>query len=392
FELVQRITQSIHAITSTEKKHLPSTTPPLRPPAPQLRDPSFHTRERAQLENAKGAASRKSKASWAFSDVDELEAFLEKIIRKVHQEKDEKHRNGTYGLLCDPTVLTGEDEFKRNLSSWLGTNWTSATYDNFVQRRLDGTCDWILRRSEFLNWESTDSELPKALWIHGPAGYGKTVLCARVVEHLKTSFGSPLAYYFFSSESESRSEPFIIIRSWVFQIINQHGKAFELGRERWDATSVRPTLPLEDVKDLFTAIVRNLPGCVFILDGLDECAATGYDGKAEHRDCLADFLVFLRQSVSNTQSRLIIVSRNEPEIRDGLYAEASHARWDLTEFQIRPADVKPDATRFSRRIVDRKLSNKTEAQREELSHRIVEQFESMFQCIRTLEMLTGTAH
>ncbi|KAI0596857.1 hypothetical protein F4775DRAFT_563012 [Biscogniauxia sp. FL1348] len=67
------------------------------------------------------------------------------------QERDEKRKTGKADLLLDPMILADLDEFKRGLSSWLGTALTVVSYNNYVQRRLEGTCDWILQRSEFVS-------------------------------------------------------------------------------------------------------------------------------------------------------------------------------------------------------------------------------------------------
>lgn len=255
-------------------------------------------------------------------------------------------------------------------------------YDTFIQRRLEGTCNWILERPEFRHWEATNSDCTKVLWIHGPAGYGKTILCARLVEHLLAHY--PLAYYFFSSDSDSRTDPFIIIRSWISQVISQNRHAFELARGQWEATDGRPATQIE-IAELFTLIVRNTPNCIFLVDGLDECAGTGHDWKPDYQDSLLAFFTSLKHATSNTKSRLIVVSRNEPDIRSGLRIEVSGAKWDLIECRITSDDVKPDATLFSRSMVDRKLKTKNETEREDLAHRLVDRFESMFLCIKMLE-------
>ncbi|KAI2627734.1 hypothetical protein GGR54DRAFT_429923 [Hypoxylon sp. NC1633] len=378
-----------------------------RPAGPASRDPLSRTKKSMQLERFRGSASRRTKLAWALigkekiSDQTELVAALLQCLRELvppQQPSDtgrtqigpESHAIDALSLRLQQAIRMIEDneekringDFKRNLASWLGTTWTTTMYDTFVQRRLSGTCDWILERSEFRNWEATDFDTAKVLWIHGPAGYGKTILCARVVEHLAARF--PLAYYFFSSDSDSRADPFTIIRSWISQIISQNQRAFELARGRWEATDGRPATQME-VVELLILVAQNTPNCFFIVDGLDECAGTGYDWQNRYRNSLLGFFRSLKQAISNTKSRLLVVSRNEPDIRDGLRIEISGTAWDLVEYCVGPDDVKPDATIFSQSIVDRKLGNKSEAQREELAHRMVDRYESMFLCIKMLE-------
>ncbi len=46
-------------------------------------------------------------------------------------------------------------------------------------------------------------EVHKILWVNGPPGYGKTILCAKVVQQFSTGSNNPVAYFFFSSDLEA---------------------------------------------------------------------------------------------------------------------------------------------------------------------------------------------
>ena len=136
-------------------------------------------------------------------------------------------------------VLTIIDEMRKELESWIDAPWTNHLYDNFVERRLDGTCDWIRSRPAFVDWISPEfpAGSAKMLWIHGPAGYGKTILCASIVQHLSAALDPKVAFFFFSSESGSRGDPFIVIRSWISQVVSRNQDAFELACSRCDPNS-----------------------------------------------------------------------------------------------------------------------------------------------------------
>ncbi|KAF3361348.1 hypothetical protein VdG1_00957 [Verticillium dahliae VDG1] len=63
----------------------------------------------------------------------------------------------------------------------------SERYHDSLQKRLIGTGDWILDRPAFLHWVAKEySTGPKLLWVNRPTGFGKTILCARVVKHLSS--------------------------------------------------------------------------------------------------------------------------------------------------------------------------------------------------------------
>lgn len=281
-------------------------------------------------------------------------------------------------------MLISEGEIRKHLDGWLDTFWTNRMYDNFLHKRLDDTCDWVLSRPEFLRWQSPGPRQKSLLWVNGPPGYGKTILCARMTQHLSDTAKGPLAYFFFSSDLERRADPFVVVRSWISQIVRQSQKAFDLASERWEIADGH-TASHSEIEEIFKAIVESIPDCIFIVDGLDECAVTDSDWKRDHRETLVGFLQTLRHAVIGETSRVLIVSRNTQEIREGLGAERCGLDPALEEIQIRPEDVRADATLFSRDIVDHKLANKNETQREQLSSRMVDRCESMFLGIKMLE-------
>ncbi|KFY32168.1 hypothetical protein V493_00457 [Pseudogymnoascus sp. VKM F-4281 (FW-2241)] len=418
-KVVDQIFQCLQDIDADTDSKQTDPSPSSREESRQARGPPIGLAGHVQMDKSQKPKSRRTKLAWAFQDkkksfdqTQNVAALLHSLYELVPPAGSDGTRDSHESLSTVNPLRKGareietvssilqriemalekaqdlddkrsSDDFKSELPRWLGTTWTPAMYDNFVERRLDGTCEWIFDRPEYVHWENGDAADTNVLWIHGPAGYGKTILCAKLIERLK-SRDSPLAYYFFSSDSDSRADPFAIVRSWAYQVIAQNQQAFELARGRWEATNRRPSSQA-DVKELFEVIVRNIRSCIFVVDGLDECAGIGCDWKADYRTTLAGFFTYLKQATSNTRSRLIVVSRDEREIREGLNGPNSGSYWNLTACPILPANVKPDATRFAQSIVDLKLGNKTEAQREQLAHQMVDHFESMFLCMRALE-------
>ncbi|KAH8656379.1 hypothetical protein BGZ61DRAFT_523970 [Ilyonectria robusta] len=395
---------------STRSSSASATLIPVQKSASRQQGRRGHAKGSVWLEKYHGSMSRKARLAWALQDKNKTSEQTQNVaalLQRLHdlvlppethganyvQAGSETWELGTLPDLIQQLSMAVEralaldkehrnNEFKREFPRWLGITSPTAMYDNFVQRRLEGICEWILQRREFQEWEKPELAHTKALWIHGPAGYGKTILCAKVIEHLRFT-NSLVAYHFFSSDSESRADPFAIIRAWTYQMISGNEQAFELASVRWQASDRRPATP-KDMKELFEAVMQSVPACVFIVDGLDECAGIGYDCKASYRQSLKEFFTFLKQSISKP-SRLIVVSRDEPEIREGLHLREVGTRWALFDCPIGPKDVKTDAMRFARNIVNRKLQNKSELQRNELSSRVVDRFECMFLGIQILE-------
>jgi ankyrin repeat protein len=283
-------------------------------------------------------------------------------------------------------------------------------YDSCLKARLAGTCQWVLATLAFREWSTVrpDDDTPRLLWINGPAGFGKTVLAASLTQHLtKLAPLDPIAYFFFSAAAEARDDPLAIIRTWTSQLVSLNDIAFKLALEQSDE-KVASIASESQVWSIFASIADNISPCTFVLDGLDECVKAG--------DRRADFLSQLKRSVAHTASRLLIVSRDEPDIRSELCA-ASPAAADggdsngnimamydapspaclmtsrlpsqqlqppppggicLTELSISEADVHDDVARFSRSIVDRKLPNKDAELRQTLAADMARKSAGMF--------------
>lgn len=191
-----------------------------------------------------------------------------------------------------------------------------------------------------------------------------------------------LGYFLYSSEQESKADPFVVMRSWLSQLILKSRPAFEIACQHQDSQNGR-TASRSDIIGLFIDIVQQVPNCTFIVDGLDECT---HREKIDGANSLKAFVETLQRAVSNCASRVLLTSRNDQDIRTGLYGTGTKpAQQNLAEYHISQGDVKSDATKFSRSIVDNKLVSKTEEQKDELSQRMVDRSESTFLWIKMLE-------
>ncbi|OHE93130.1 hypothetical protein CORC01_11542 [Colletotrichum orchidophilum] len=273
-----------------------------------------------------------------------------------------------------------EAETRRDLRAWLACPPPNDLYFESKQKRLEKTCDWILERPEFIEWLAPDAKstnTEKLLWINGPAGLGKTVLCARVVEYLMSLSQTPVAYFFLSSDFESRDNPYAAIRSWVHQVTSCRQVAYQLVRDKWLAQNEQFATQTEIV-NLFREVAQAIHGATFVLDGLDECTWIG-EGHQDNKS-LRNFLDTMMKAVSNTHSRLLVVSRDESEIRSGML--------DLKrcgELKIVSEDVQSDVARYSRSIVDKKLPKKDSATREDVSQMLADRSTGQFLWVKLHE-------
>ncbi|KAM0417191.1 hypothetical protein ACHAPT_012828 [Fusarium lateritium] len=268
-------------------------------------------------------------------------------------------------------------ETRREIYARLGSGIPGKHYHDSIQKRLDGTCNWIFEHKAFQTWLSPELPLvEKLLWINGPAGFGKTILCASIVQHLQSTLQTPVAHFFFSFELENREDPFIAIRSWISQVVSQNEQAFEHAHQIWEHESDLVASNMKSIT-LFTQLLGVVPNCTFIVDGLDECTHLD-DGKAS----VANFLRNVIDAIAGTSTRLLIVSRDEPQIREAIMYDEPEV---FRECRISPKNVRSDTAIVSRVIVDRKLPKESDVARSTLSEMMVHKCEGQFIWLRILE-------
>lgn len=232
---------------------------------------------------------------------------------------------------------------------------------------MEGTCNWVLSQSWFQDWSSYSflESSPKLLWINGPAGFGKTVLSTKIVDHLSSDLEETVAYFFFSNDLE-REDPFVAVRNWISQMMSLPA-AFTIAREIW-GIQVRPMASRDDLMAILGQIVIDVPKLTFVVDGLDECTWLREHQKPGIDDSIPNFLEALRDAFRDTATRFMIVSRNEPEIRDWLHSYAHCC--SVIEHNITPEDVQTDVSSYSQKIVHEELKKSTEAAKISLGQKL----------------------
>ncbi|CVL06326.1 related to ankyrin [Fusarium mangiferae] len=243
-------------------------------------------------------------------------------------------------------------EMQRDVLSWLGKSAPNDKYEDSLAKRVNTTCEWILERPTFKSWLSpVDSTEPHVLWINGPAGFGKTVLCAHIVHYLSEALDTPR------------------------QVAINSNDAFECIRRAWENDSSEQA-SRKTLIDLFKQIIAAVPGCVFIADGLDECSQLS-NGDAS----VARFLRDIMGAIASIDVSLLLVSRDEPEIREAL----EEHKETLSEYRIGTNDVQADTAAFSQSVVDRKLWGKSEDLRLAISKSMTNKCQGQFLWIRMQE-------
>ena len=151
----------------------------------------------------------------------------------------------------------------------------------------------------------------KFLWLCGPMGCGKTILCSKIVAHLKETSQSPVFYFFSTPHVQAGGKPDGIVRFWISEIsrLDQNSLGLVQG-EIIDQSYLGRVVSSIEIWAAFRSIVSRIRDCVFVLDGFDE-----YSHAGSWRN---EFLKNLKMQLAQTASRVLIASRDEPNIRSEL--------------------------------------------------------------------------
>lgn len=268
---------------------------------------------------------------------------------------------------------------------WLDAAPTHQDYLNAREARERGTCEWIIQCKEVQQWLNTSDQTAKMLWIHGKPGAGKTVLSARLTEHLQDTLSVNVAYFFCYYGNQMKCQYLAVIRSWVSQLMKSKQTAFEAAM---DVFQDKETNTAEDyeVWKIFRLINRRIPSCHFLVDGLDECEQ---EEKNVYRhsdlDAKKRFLKNLDDAISGTDARIVIMSRFDAEFKEHLELEsfpATGAAILRLTHEITKYDTAEDLLTFIERKTRSKLSGRDSKLISQVIEDSVQKADGMFLWIR----------
>ncbi|KAI1389626.1 ankyrin repeat and SOCS box protein 7 [Hypoxylon trugodes] len=298
---------------------------------------------------------------------------LDDIINRIQRSVESSH-------------ASSEERLKR-LSAWINGINTQNTYETALQYHHSGTCEWAIELPEFRTWISNDDPEARLLWIHGPAGFGKTFLSAWMIRYLEQLKQAPLSYFFCVADNQLTRDPYAILRSWLTQMLEQSDRVMSVMNSVYKVRKQEQTLTHLGLWELFTSVGEAVEGCTFVIDGFDECIDIDTGARYHHNDPRNLFLCDLLKNLQKTKSRVMVVSRDVPDIREYLGQDVPSEGDTVKklEYGITAKDTTRDVRSFSEYMVNKKLSKKKEELRQRIASQAAERSEGMFLWIKLLE-------
>ena len=215
-----------------------------------------------------------------------------------------------------------DEEFLKWLSpsQWL----VESQLAYFRKERKEDTLKWAHVMPEFQAWMKSDlrpDSRERLLWISGPLGIGKSIMSAYFIDLLKTLYpNSIVAYFFCRSGQKGLTSAQDIVRTISYQCIqgDEDARSF-LEDLRKKAFKIEELVGLRFLTQrLITEPVQQSARDVFIvLDGMDEADLEIPDAAARVKPH-PEIHVLLQQLACTPRSRLLIVSRPNPIVKDAL--------------------------------------------------------------------------
>lgn len=241
---------------------------------------------------------------------------------------------------------------------------------------MNGTCHWLMGKTNFRNWIEIDSKVPGILWVTGEPATGKSVLAGYAINQLQR-MDRNCYYFFFRHGDKSRSRVSTCLCSIALQMAASNSQVREILVElqNEDETLDKDNTRLIWQKVFLSRIFKvRLPIHYWIIDALDES------------DIDSSFFNSVLASVEELLAlRVWITSRETPELErkfTGLGAHRVHHE------RISSTDTLPDI----RYLVESKVKDvnlEGSEGRDALVQRILDRSEGSFLwTVLVLEQLT----
>ncbi|UQC89467.1 uncharacterized protein CLUP02_14998 [Colletotrichum lupini] len=293
------------------------------------------------------------------SAVRALEQELELATRSCKATADDEHRR-LLESLEEPIKRTDKnvmdilkvlDKQERDKAmEYVSVIPVGSHHNEKVEKRTKGTCEWLVSRPEFLEWE--DSDYAPVFWLQGDIGTGKSFLSSKVIDHYRfhdkfasSSSSEPsvgLAFFYCNSSDRNRQSYQSILRSYVRQLGEVTGHPESIHEELfklYQSKQIQSDITLKDCEKALVEMINSYPRTVLILDALDEC----------NKDTRRHIVELFKRLVEKTNSlKIFIASRPEHDISDHLRS-FQELRATIT---INTSDNQDDIEKFVNTEVD----------------------------------------
>ncbi|OHW95967.1 vegetative incompatibility protein het-e-1 [Colletotrichum incanum] len=170
---------------------------------------------------------------------------------------------------------------------------------------------WILDHDDFRRWRDDDDQ-SRLLWIKGDPGKGKTMLLCGIINELKEDPANQLSYFFCQATNVRLNNATAVLRGPIYQLLDQDPSLIGLVRKEYDHAGeqlFKDVNSWDALSEMLFSILEesSLQNTYLVIDALDECETD-----------LSQLLHLIIRLSSSSHAKLLVSSRNWPDIEDAL--------------------------------------------------------------------------
>ncbi|KIY01694.1 uncharacterized protein Z520_01832 [Fonsecaea multimorphosa CBS 102226] len=314
-------------------------------------------------------------------DVGEIRDNLS-LALDVLQLRNQKKAQDDIAELKLLLTLVNSAQISSSVREWLKAPDASVNHNAACAKRHPGTGMWFINGPEFTTWLKQDGSF---LWLKGPAGCGKSVLCATAIQHTfrqkNSVVNAGIAFFYFTFSESSKQDESAMLRALLLQLSGQLPNGQDiLSRLQTSSQAGTPSTPLliEHLRD----VAQRFQHVYILLDALDESPRYG------KLDQVLNALETMR-NWSLPGLHLLVTSRDEPEIRDSLnpaheqtlIMQNAGIDQDINDFITSQLDVDPKL-RWCH-LHHGRIKNELAGRAQGVFRWVECQFESLRRCLRS---------
>jgi hypothetical protein len=232
-----------------------------------------------------------------------IQSFEAVSIKRNQQLMDVK-------ISIDVLHQAQDDQQRQTILDWLTLIDYGAQQRDFIDRRQQGTGQWLLNSDEFQTWLNTEKQ---TLFCPGIPGAGKTILTAVAINDLTTRFqnnpGVGIAYLYCNFRPQDKQKADDLLASLLKQLSQERASLPDSVKALYETYRKRRTRPLfDEISKTFQSVTAMFSKVFIIIDALDECRMT--DG------CRTRLLTEIFLAQAKSRANIFATSRFLPEVME----------------------------------------------------------------------------
>lgn len=162
----------------------------------------------------------------------------------------------------------------------------------------------------------------------------------------------------------------------IWQLIVEKPKLLKQVQDKFADASDSATS--SQVWEALRIVLQNVQDVFLVMDGFDECDKTDPEAKSGNASMRQSFLEMLWKHTRGTNVQMLLMSREESDIRNGVFGAVNDAPRLAAEYIITKEDVRQDLDAVASVMVNKTIGGMKEELKREISAAILDRSNGLF--------------